>query len=264
MSGYQLSGDAPSMYARFAGKIIGTFTDELIQAGAPQDGDRVLDVACGTGLVASRVRPASQKLCFVTGIDINEGMLRVARNNAEVEWHQGSATAMPFADTSYDLVLCQQGLQYVPDRPAAVREMARVLVPGGRLAVSVWGPYDRQPIHVALIEEIGRYMGAEAKAAFDLAFSLNTAAELRQLAAGAGLTDIHVRFSHRTLRHAAPAELIAGFTATTPVAGQFLAMPEDRRRAFVGDVVGRLSRYIDDGGLAVPQENHYLTALKPA
>jgi ubiquinone/menaquinone biosynthesis C-methylase UbiE len=264
MSGYQLSGDAPSLYARFAGKIIGTFTDELIQAGAPQDGDRVLDVACGTGLVATRVRLASQKLCTVAGIDINEGMLRVARNNSEVEWHQGSATAMPFSDGSFDLVLCQQGLQYVPDRPAAVREMARVLVPGGRLAVSVWGAYERQPFHVALIEEIGQYMGADAKAAFDLAFSLNTAVELRQLAAEAGLTGIHVRFTHRTMRHAAPAELVAGFTATTPVAGQFLAMSEDRQRAFVGSVLERLSGDMDDGGLAVPQENHYLIALKPA
>jgi hypothetical protein len=107
-------------------------------------------------------------------------------------------------------------------------------------------------------------MGADAKAAFDLAFSLNTAAELRQLAAGAGLTDIRVRFTHRTMRHAAPAFLVAGFAATTPIAGQFLGMPEDRRRAFVGSVLERLSSYIDDDGLAVPQENHYLTALKPA
>jgi ubiquinone/menaquinone biosynthesis C-methylase UbiE len=264
MSGYQLSGDAPSLYARFAGKVIGSFTDELIQAGAPQDGDRVLDVACGTGLVAARVRLASQKLCAVTGIDINEGMLGVARNNSEVEWRQGSATALPFADGSFDLVLCQQGLQYFPDRPSAVQQMARVLVPGGRLAVSVWGAYERQPFHVALIEEIGKYMGADAKAPFDLAFSLNTAEELRQLAAGAKLTDIRVRFTHRTMRHAAPGELIAGFAATTPIAGQFLAMPADRQRAFVGSILERLSGYIDDGGLAVPQENHYLTALKPA
>ena len=264
MSSYQLSGDAPSLYARFAGKIIGTFTDELIQAGGAQDGDRVLDVACGTGLVATRVRLASQKLCIVTGIDINEGMLGVARNNSEVEWRQGNAAAMPFAEGSFDLVLCQQGLQYFPDRPAAVQEMARVLVPGGRLAVSVWGAYERQPFHVALIEEIGHYIGAEAKAAFDRAFSLNTAEELRQLAAGAGLADIRVRFTHRTMRHAAPAELIAGFAATTPIAGQFLAMPADRQRAFVGSILERLSSYMDDGGLAVPQENHYLTALKPA
>jgi ubiquinone/menaquinone biosynthesis C-methylase UbiE len=264
MSGYQLSGDAPGLYARFAGKIIGTFTDELIQAGAPQDGDRVLDVACGTGLVAGRIRLLSQKLCAVTGIDINERMLRVAQGNPEVEWHQGSAAAMPFANGSFDLVLCQQGLQYFPDRPTAIGEMARVLVPGGRIAVSVWGAYERQPFHVALIEEIGQYMGADAKAAFDLAFSLNTAAELRQLAAGAGLTHIRVRFAHRTMRHAAPAQLVAGFTATTPVAGQFLAMSDERQRAFVGSVVRRLSSYMDDGGLAVPQENHYLTALKPA
>jgi hypothetical protein len=84
------------------------------------------------------------------------------------------------------------------------------------------------------------------------------------LAAGARLTDIRVRFTHRTMRHAAPAELIAGFAATTPIAGQFLAMPADRQRAFVGSILERLSSYMDDGGLAVPQENHYLTALKPA
>jgi ubiquinone/menaquinone biosynthesis C-methylase UbiE len=264
MSGYQLTGDAPDLYARFAGKIIGTFTDELIRAGAPQDGDRVLDVACGTGLVASRVCLLSQSLCAVTGIDINEGMIRVARRNSEVEWHQGNAAAMPFADGSFDLILCQQGLQYFPDRPGAMREMGRVLVPGGRLAVSVWGPYERQPFHVALIEEIGQHMGADAKAAFDLAFSLNTAEELRQLAAGAGLTDIRVRFAHRTMRHAAPAHLVAGFAATTPVAGQFLSMSAERQRAFVGSVLERLSGYMDDGGLAVPQENHYMTALKPA
>src|SRR5690348_1294019 len=134
MSGYQLSGDAPSAYARFAGKIMGTWTDQLILSAECQDGDRVLDVACGTGLVASRVNLVSRKLCSVVGIDLNEAMLNVARHNSQIEWHQGNAMELPFEADSFDVVLCQQGLQYVPDRAAAMKEMARVLVPGGRLA----------------------------------------------------------------------------------------------------------------------------------
>jgi ubiquinone/menaquinone biosynthesis C-methylase UbiE len=108
--------------------------------------ERVLDVACGTGLAASRVNLASQKLCSVTGIDINEGMLGVARRNREVTWHQGSAIELPFETGMFDVVLCQQGLQYFADRPAAIREMARVLAPGGRIAVSVWGALEHQAL----------------------------------------------------------------------------------------------------------------------
>lgn len=113
---------------------MGTWTDQLILSAECQDGDRVLDVACGTGLVASRVNLVSRKLCTVVGIDLNEGMLNVARRNPQVEWHQGNATELPFESGSFDVVLCQQGFQYIPDRTAAIKEMARVLVPGERVA----------------------------------------------------------------------------------------------------------------------------------
>lgn len=137
MSGWQLSGDAPAAYTRFALKVLEPWTDDLILAAKCRDGDRVLDVACGTGLVANRVTLVSHKLCTITGIDINDGMLSVARRNQQIEWHHGSAVDLPFADGSFDVVLCQQGLQYFPDRTPAVREMARVLAPGGRIALNV-------------------------------------------------------------------------------------------------------------------------------
>ena len=70
----------------------------------------------------------------MVGIDLNEGMLNVARRNPQVEWHQGNATELPFESGSFDVVLCQQGFQYIPDGPAAIKEMARVLVPGERVA----------------------------------------------------------------------------------------------------------------------------------
>jgi ubiquinone/menaquinone biosynthesis C-methylase UbiE len=262
-SGWQLAGDAPTFYTLVTPKIMEPWTDDLIRSAACRDGDRVLDVACGTGIVANRIGLASGKLCSITGIDLNEGMLSVARRNTQIEWCQGSATDMPFDPESFEVVLCQQGLQFFPDRARAMSEMARVLSPGGRLALNVWGALDRQPFHAAVIAGVGKFLGAEAEAAFDLAFSLNTADELRHLARDAGLNDIRVRFEHRTLRYPVPAGLAAIWPMTTPVTTQFAGLPDDDRKAFVAYVVDRLAGYVDDAGLAVPVENHFLTALKP-
>src|SRR5205823_10578288 len=89
------------------------------------------------------------------GIDINEGMLTAARRNPQIAWHQGSATELPFAEGTFDVVLCQQGLQqYFPDRDKAMKEMARVLAPGGRIALNVWGALERQPFFMALVDAI--------------------------------------------------------------------------------------------------------------
>ena len=90
----------------------------------------------------------SNATCKITGIDINEAMLNAARKIPDIDWHLGSATALPFADGSFEVVFCQQGLQYFPDRAAAMREMSRVLTPGGRLSLNVWGPLDRQPFDI--------------------------------------------------------------------------------------------------------------------
>src|SRR3954451_23294074 len=94
MSGWQLSGDAPIAYDRFALKVMEPWTDDLILAAGCRDGDRVLDVGCGTGLVANRINLVSRKVCAITGVDINEGRLPVARRNPQIEWHQGSATEL--------------------------------------------------------------------------------------------------------------------------------------------------------------------------
>ena len=162
-SGWQLSGDAPTAYTRFALKIMEPWTDDLILAAQCRDGDHVLDVGCGTGLVANRINLVSRKFCAITGIDINEGMLTAARRNPQIAWHQGSATELPFAEGTFDVVLCQQGLQYFPDRDKAMKEMARVLAPGGRIALNVWGALERQPFFMALVDAIATFLGADAR-----------------------------------------------------------------------------------------------------
>ena len=262
MSGFQLSGDAPTIYNRVGLKLLEPWTEDLIVSGKVRDGDRVLDLACGTGVVASRVRSVSRKLCTVVGLDINEAMISAARRIPDVEWQQGNALEMPFPDANFDVVLCQQGLQFFPDRVAATREIARVLAPGGRLAANVWGAIDRQPVHIALLDSIETFLGVELRTPLDAAFALAPIEALRAMAAGAGFKNVHVRFEHRTARYPSPANLARGWIAATPAAAAFAGLSEERQAAFVASFVERLAGFVDDDGLAVPMEVHFLTASR--
>jgi SAM-dependent methyltransferase len=132
-------GSAPENYERYSVPAIGApLAVDLVEVAALGDGDRVLDVASGTGIVprlaAARVGPGGT----VSGLDINSGMLAVARSatpqGLAIDWHDASAEAMPLATNA---VLCQMALQFFPDKVAALREMRRVLSPGGRLVVNL-------------------------------------------------------------------------------------------------------------------------------
>ena len=262
MSGWQLSGDAPSFYIRFAPYFTGPWTDDLIRLGRCIEGDRVLDLACGPGTVAERVNEVSGVTCGITGIDVNEPMLKAARRLSNIDWHLGSAVDMPFPDASFDVVFCSQGLQYIPDRQAGMNEMARVLVPGGRVALLVWGAMERQVVHSAMIETVAKFLGPEARGTFDLAFSLNTREELHTLAGRAGFKNVKVRFEQRTTRIPNPAEFIVGFLQATPLAGKFNLLADKLKTEFGQYFANLLSGYLDDDGIAAPQENHYLTAMR--
>jgi len=263
VSGFQLSGDAASRYERFGKFAMGPWTDDLILSARCKEGDRVLDVACGTGLVAKRVNAASDVKCRITGIDLNEHMLKVARQEPSIDWHLGDVSAMPFPDMAFDVVLCQQGLQFFPDRQAAMREMARVLVPGGRLSLNVWGPLERQVYFVTLFKAVSKFIGDDAAKTIASPYTLTTREELRGLAVGAGFRHISVRFEQRTIREVEDiAQFTNGLLQATPVASQFLALSQDQRLTLASFVADQLAGYVDDAGMAVPQENHFLFAIR--
>ena len=138
-----------------------------------------MDVACGTGVVA---RLASQQVGAtgtVAGLDVNPGMLAVARSATPtgmlIEWHEANAEAMLIPDASFDVVLCQMGLQFMPDKHAALREVRRVLVRGGRLILNVPGPTPR--LFSILGEALARHIGAEASGFVNQVFSLHDTAD---------------------------------------------------------------------------------------
>lgn len=134
-------------------------TPLLLERAAPSAGERVLDVACRTGIAARMTVPMIEPSGEVTGVDINPDMLAVARRscgNEDLEWIEGPAENLPFNDRSFDLVLCQHGLEFFADRQTSLREMRRVLDRGGRAAISVWQALDQNPVMQAVNEVIAR------------------------------------------------------------------------------------------------------------
>jgi SAM-dependent methyltransferase len=167
-------GSAPENYERFfVPAIPAPLATELIDIAALRPGERVLDVACGTGVVARLAAERVGATGTVAGIDLNPGMLAVARSvtppGMVIEWHQSSAEAMPLPDEAFDVVLCKMGIQFVPDKLAALREMQRVLAPGGRLIINVVGPKPR--VFAILAEALAHHIKPEIGAFVDLVFS---------------------------------------------------------------------------------------------
>jgi ubiquinone/menaquinone biosynthesis C-methylase UbiE len=260
----QVSGNAAEVYERqLVPVMLAPWASTLIDLAKVQPGMRVLDVACGTGVVtrlaAERVGSAGR----VVGLDINAAMLSVARRlapvGASVEWLEASALAMPFPDSSFDIIFCQHGLQQFPDRPAALREMRRLLVPGGRLALCVWSRIEGSPGMAALAEALERHVGAEAGTNRRAPFAVGDPAQLRALVEEAGFRDVDVRTVVETARFPSPEALVAYQLGATPLS-TLGAVTEEAQQAVARDVRAALQPYLHGGRLAVPMEAHFTLA----
>lgn len=200
----------PAFFAQWAPLLCDT---AQLAAGA-----RVLDVACGTGIVARTAAPLVGPSGQVVGVDVNEAMLIVARRVApQLEFRRGDVAALPFADQSFDAVLCQMALMFFPDRPAAVAEMARVLRPGGVLAVLVPGPLDEQPGFAPLVEVASRHADASAMELLSSYFTCGDEAHLTSLLVAAGLHRVTVERRPGLYRAPSPEAMVRTEVESTPL-----------------------------------------------
>jgi ubiquinone/menaquinone biosynthesis C-methylase UbiE len=163
--------------------------------------ERVLDVACGTGIVARIAKSRLGSNGSVVGVDVNPDMLAVARSIApEIDWREGNAISLPLHDgEQFDVLICQQGLQFFADRKAAVLEMRRALAEGGRLAVAVWRSDDEIPFMRQLRSIAEHHLGP----VIDQRHSFGDPALLAALLDEAGFRDVRVRAMTRIIRLAA-------------------------------------------------------------
>jgi ubiquinone/menaquinone biosynthesis C-methylase UbiE len=260
---FQLEGNAPQLYERYAVPNFARPQTELIFAHvALQEGDRVLDAACGTGIVTRVAVQRWGNLGKIVGMDLNPGMLDVARANTPatgvpIEWRQGDLCALPFPNGSFDVVLCNQGLQFVPDKLAALREIRRVLVADGRLAFTVWSA---SPYMAALADALTRHVSTEVAASCLAPLALRDAATVRQLVDEAGFRTIEMQGLEFMDHTPASVESVLERIAWSPYARDVTAVDEDAQRAIGQEVCTALHAYRDGDNFVLPCKNHLVHA----
>lgn len=261
------SANAAENYERDFVPVIGTpFARRLIVAARLAPGERVLDIACGTGVATRLAAEAVGSSGSVAGLDVNPGMLEVARAAAPagtaIEWHQGSAEDLPLPDASFDVVLCSLGFMFFPAKVEALREMRRVLVPGGRVLLGTPGP--TPPLFEAIDRALTAHVGPGASMFVHAVFSVHDPAEVRELMDTAGFDEVETEIDTVPLRVAPPAEFFWQYVHSTPLAAIVGELDEGARVALEHDVVERCQPFVDGDAAVMEPSLLVASARRPS
>jgi len=242
----------------------------LIEMARPQPGESVLDLACGTGIVARRVAPHISANGQVMGMDLSPHMLAVAMSRAmseghSIEWREGRAETMPFPDDSFDLVLCQQGMQFFTEKQQALAEIRRILRTGGRVVGSLWRGLDHHPFFAKMNDVMARHIGVPALAA---PFVMNDETELHTLLADAGFSEIAVSSHSLTARFPDPDDFVAMEMDVIAAAIPSMQHLDEQARSdmaqtITGEAAELIREYTRDGQLAIPMHSFIAVAINP-
>jgi ubiquinone/menaquinone biosynthesis C-methylase UbiE len=259
-------GSGPQTYEEFlVPAMFEPCADVLLERAGVGPGARVLDVACGTGAVSRAAARRAGPEGAVTGVDLGEPMLAVARSYppeesaAPIEYVQSDAAALPVPEGAFDFALCQHGLQFFPDRVAALSGMRRAVKPGGRLAVATWTDIAGSPFG-AVAAALDEHMGGEPSQMIQSPFALS-AAELEESIAAAGFSDVRLEQVTLDCTWASQGDFARRAIAAGPIAPLFTAAPEDVQQAVADDTAERLAPHATpDGRLSMPMTTNLALA----
>lgn len=254
----------PVNYERYFVPAIGKpVARDLISTADLKPGQQVLDVACGTGIVARLALPLVGEAGSVTGLDVNPGMLAVARSIAKdlaIDWHEAGAENMPFPDKSFDVVFCQMGLQFMEDKSAALQEMHRVLATGGHVYINVPGPAGI-PFAV-FAEAMDRNIGPETGGFVKQVFALNDNKEIHDLIKDSGFTDVEVQAKNMTFSLPAPKDFLWQYISSTPLVEVLAGADNNAKASLEQEVVGAWQNFVNDGTFKYEQRIVLASARK--
>lgn len=240
----------------------------LLDAAGVTEGMKVLDVACGTGVVSRVAARRAGADGAVVGVDLAPPMIEVARAQppeagaAPIDYREGDVLALPVPDGGFDVVVCQHGLQFFSDKPAALREMARALRPGGTVAIACWAPLDGNPYMQDTVASLRDHVGEEAAAGMRMPFSLG-ADDIEALLGGFDDVSVQV-LAVPTAFRATPEEAAVRMVLAGPLAPMFTELPEAQRNAFRDGHGAKIAQYdTGDGYLRPPMHSSIATARRP-
>jgi ubiquinone/menaquinone biosynthesis C-methylase UbiE len=256
--------DAAVAYDKlFVPALFGEWAPRVADAAQVKPGDRALDVACGTGVLARSLFTRAGTSGAVDGLDPNAGMLAVAALSAPaISWQQGLAEALPYADQSFDVIASQFGLMFFGDRARAIHEMVRVLAPGGHLAVAVWGPIETSPGYRDEVSLLERTAGKAAADAVRAPFVMGDRQALAAMFTDVGVASLRVTTQQGTARFPGVRTMVeADLRGWLPVMG--VVLTEKQIGGVLGEAEAALGPYVDDWRGRVPGSGHIVTGTRP-
>jgi SAM-dependent methyltransferase len=273
---WQLARDAAVRYQDvMVPWIFGPFADALVEFVEPRRGEAILDVGCGTGAATRAAANAVGRAGRVVGLDLNVGMLEVARGidlgegetdgplPASIEWIEASAAAMPLADRSFDIVVSAQALQFIPESALAAREITRVLRPEGRIGVSVWRGIEQNPYFAAQTAAVEQRLGDEAASGLAAGFKRDPTPLVEALGA-AGLEGVEVERIDLLLNLPPLADWAPRHLAATSVASALAGTAPGIARELGADVAHAMADYVTPDGVRVPFSSWVILGKAPS
>ena len=263
---WQIAGDSPAAYEEYlVPGIFKPWAETLVQLSSPSPGSTILDVACGTGVVARTAAAKAGNDASVTGLDINQQMLNKAsemaeREGLEIDWQQGDAGELPFEDNRFDHLFCQQAMQFFSDPQRVLKEMQRVLKPDGTLALNILRPIHHNPAYRILADQLEKHAGETAGTMMRSPFPDWYQKTIRNMVAEAGFSDIRIHLEIISVRYPSPEEFLRREAASSPLAGEIEAMEPEKRMELVDDLNRSLEAYTDDRGVVFPMETYMIIA----
>tara|TARA_R110002124_G_scaffold32461_1_gene108885 strand:+ start:51 stop:842 length:792 start_codon:yes stop_codon:yes gene_type:complete len=259
---FQLAGQGAEIYEDVMVPLwFGRWADAMLETVAPQPGDRLLDVACGTGVTTRLAQDKVGHSGHVVGLDINAPMLAKARELAgarDITWIESDVTDSGLPDGSFDLIISQHGYHYFPDKPAALAEFRRLLAPGGRLFYSIWDGHS--PYTQALCTAVAAHISPEIAAKQRAQRETQTAAELTTQAVAAGFAQVAVHRQELQIDVPMAEEFVPLHLGSMPIADAFLALDTDQQQALARQVQTALAGYVTQGRMCYPDAVHLVSA----
>lgn len=215
-------GSIPENYDRYLGPcLFEPFARDIVRRVPVAEGDSVLEVACGTGIVTRHLQDTLPKNARIVATDLNESMLAYARAkfgpDDVVEWKQADATSLPFADGSFDAVVCQFGLMFFPDKVAALREVHRVLRPGGVFVFNVWDSIDKNELAQITHQTVSSFFENDPPTFYVLPFTLHKQEIIAELLEEAGFNESEFAVLAKTGISPSAADVAKGLIEGNPV-----------------------------------------------
>lgn len=264
-SGFQVQQQGPHFYESEVSLFMTPFVEALVNASV-SNGETILDVACGTGFAARAASKIVGQGGRVVGSDLNPGMVAMAQSvphsdGCEITWQQASALELPFQDSEFDAVVSQQGIQFFPDVPSGLREMARVTKPGGRIAATVWAPRETTPYLHNLFDVLTMHCegDAGANAGWQAAGGEN---QIKDWFDAAGLANVEIRLVEATISLPPISKYVVDHLKALPPpsVGRFFDMSDPEKNEVIEVLEERLENYRTKSGFEVPFHSYLAMA----